>query len=93
MKHAWETTSAGDVDTFAHDVEVFDGCHNGPRCTACWFFFCEHCYPDGWDRECPGPPPAGYTYDWSGNGTGIPPDEPDIDRAAGSPRPSAIGCC
>lgn len=37
--HIWETDDEGEVDMFALSVNF----HNGPRCSACEYSFCEHC--------------------------------------------------
>lgn len=78
MKHQWQVDSRGEPDTSAHAVVAETMEHAGPRCTVCGFFFCESCYPAGWQRECPGPAPDGKEYDWIGDGTGIPPETPEF---------------
>lgn len=78
VEHVWLLDDHGDPDTMAHDVEVGSGGHNGPRCTVCGFFFCVHCAPQGWQHCCPGPPPEDATFDWSGDGTGSPPETPEV---------------
>lgn len=52
--HVWQTDEDGAVDNGAFDIEGETMGHNGPRCIACGFFFCEHCRPDWWQSECPG---------------------------------------
>jgi hypothetical protein len=69
MTHTWQKDTFGKPDDFAYDVEAAYTAHNGPRCTVCGFFFCEHCWPGGWQQDCPGPPPEGMEYDWLGCGT------------------------
>lgn len=78
MKHNWQTTERGGVDECAFEVETETTGHAGPRCTVCDFSFCTLCYPQGWEHRCPGPPPEGAEYDWTGDGTGIPPEEPKV---------------
>jgi hypothetical protein len=80
MMHTWKLDERGEPDTFAHDVETETQGHNGPMCTVCDFFFCVHCAPDAWQHECPGAPPEGVEFDWSGDGTGNPPATPDVWR-------------
>ncbi|MFG1846746.1 hypothetical protein [Micromonospora carbonacea] len=75
MSHTWQTDAKGRPDNFAHDVEFEGRGHNGPCCTVCGFFFCEHCWPDGWKQTCPGPPPEGMEYGWGGYGTTREPEE------------------
>jgi hypothetical protein len=67
MKHKWQKTSDGKINTWASYGEYC----NGPRCIECGYTFCEHCYPKGYDEECPGR--AGFkiyrdnlTYNWHG---------------------------
>jgi len=84
VTHTWQTDPTGAPDAFAHDV----GDHNGPRCTACGFWFCENCWPEGWQQKCPGPPPAGMEYDWIGCGTTREPEElPEPTPIIGGSRP------
>lgn len=87
--HTWQPDSTGRPDAFAFDVEHVDMGHNGPRCTVCGFFFCECCWPEGWQHKCPGTPPQGMEYDWIGGGTTREPEEiPDL--APRSPRPRRL---
>lgn len=51
-KHKWKRYSDGTIDYFAG---VDCGYHNGPLCLKCGFSFCERCYPEGYDSECPVP--------------------------------------
>ncbi|MEU1240045.1 hypothetical protein ABZ388_06770 [Micromonospora parva] len=74
-EHQWERTDRGAVNDFAHEIAN----HNGPRCTVCGFFFCENCYPQGWQRTCPGPPPEGMAWDWVGDGAGHPPEDDELE--------------
>jgi hypothetical protein len=69
VEHQWKREADGEVDVFAHDVEFEGGGHNGPRCTVCDLFFCQHCQPKAWRFECPGPAPAGKEWDWTGDAT------------------------
>lgn len=75
MKHTWKLDKNGHIDDMAYDVEVYDsGDHNGPRCTVCGFYFCEacarsigkNCY-DSEQYPCPGEPPEGKTWFWTGS--------------------------
>lgn len=75
MKHTWQTDSKGRPDPFAFEVVGPDMEHGGPRCTTCGFFFCDSCWPKGWDQECPGSPPEGTEYDWLGDGTTREPEQ------------------
>lgn len=68
-EHEWKRYESGEVDIFAHEVDVEGVGHNGPRCTVCDLSFCEHCQPDAWQFECPGQAPAGKEWDWIGDGT------------------------
>lgn len=54
--HTWELTESGRVDQFALDVDFIEGWggHNGPHCTVCNEYFCEHCHPDVFEELCPG---------------------------------------
>lgn len=78
MNHAWKLDEQGDPDTCAVEVVAETTEHSGPRCTVCGFYFCIHCAPDAWSHECPGPPPEGADFDWTGNGTGQPPATPEL---------------
>lgn len=51
-KHKWVMCDYDptQIDVFAG---VNAGYHNGPRCTACGFQDCHHCYPEMYDEECP----------------------------------------
>jgi hypothetical protein len=79
VNHTWKRDERGEIDEFAHDVEAETTGHNGPRCTVCGFFFFIHC-ADAWGHVCPGPPPAGFEFDWVGDGTGTPLAEPELWR-------------
>lgn len=46
-EHKWMRTESGKIDEFAMSI----GYHNGPVCERCYYSFCEHCEPDGWDKE------------------------------------------
>lgn len=79
MNHQWKADTTGRPDDFAYEVDTEWTGHNGPRCTRCGFFFCEHCWPDGWQQPCPGTPPAGMEYYWFGDGTTREPETvPDL---------------
>lgn len=67
-EHQWRRIR-GEVDHFAHEVDDESTGHNGPHCTVCDLFFCEHCQPDAWKFECPGPAPEGREWNWIGDGT------------------------
>ncbi len=76
-EHTWKR-AGGEVDQFALDFE-FDGTgHNGPQCSVCELSFCMHCAPEGWTIPCPGPAPEGDEWDWTGDGAGHPPREPEL---------------
>lgn len=45
--HKWALNKKGEPDNFAFE----SGYHNGYCCTRCWYCFCEHCDPDGFDKE------------------------------------------
>ena len=48
-EHEWETNEKGEIDEFAMDY----GYHNGPSCKRCYYSFCMHCEPNGWnDKPC-----------------------------------------
>jgi hypothetical protein len=77
--HTWRKTESGQVDDFVQDSGSSEGpSHNGPGCTVCGFNFCEHCWPEGRDQECPGPAPTGFEYDWCGNGSSREPEEAQL---------------
>lgn len=46
-EHDWERKENGDIDDFAYDGDY----HNGPMCKRCYYSFCIHCDPDGWNKE------------------------------------------
>ena len=46
-EHDWERDENGDIDDFACDI----GYHNGPMCKRCYYSFCVHCDPNGWNKE------------------------------------------
>jgi hypothetical protein len=46
--HTWIVDDNGAVDVFVLD----NGFHNGPGCSACGEWSCEHCTPDCWQEEC-----------------------------------------
>ncbi len=48
-KHKW-IKEGRDVDLFAYEAGEN---HNGPKCSVCGFGFCHHCYPEGYDTNCP----------------------------------------
>lgn len=75
MKHTWQADSRGGPDSAAFAVVGPDMEHAGPRCAVCGFFFCESCWRDGWNQECPGSPPDGMHYDWIGGGTTRDPEQ------------------
>ncbi|WP_341719961.1 hypothetical protein QQG74_09745 [Micromonospora sp. FIMYZ51] len=89
MTHQWQTDTSGRPDNFVMDSGDASGrTHNGPRCTVCGFTFCEHCWPEGWQQTCPGPPPEGMEYDWIGCGTTREPEVPELTPVidVGGPR-------
>jgi len=48
-KHKWQKDEHEDIDTFAWA----SGFCNGPVCERCYYSFCEHCHPDGYnDDDC-----------------------------------------
>jgi len=53
-RHSWLGLPDGEVDRFALDVNAEYGGHNGPLCTTCGLYFCEHCHRTYWQSECPG---------------------------------------
>jgi hypothetical protein len=77
--HEWRRDSDGvTADQFAMDIELNGRGHNGPVCTVCKMSFCVHCYPQGWQYECPGPAPEGREWDWVGDAQGHPPATPEL---------------
>ena len=65
-EHDWKRDITGKIDEFGAE----SGYHNGPFCLRCFYSFCIHCDPDGWDKvpcvvdwdECPN---CGYhVQDW-----------------------------
>ena len=46
-EHDWKREKDGDIDVFAFDVDF----HNGPVCNRCYYSFCIHCDPDGWNKK------------------------------------------
>lgn len=46
-EHDWERKKNGDIDTFALAFDY----HNGPMCKRCYYSFCIHCNPNGWNRK------------------------------------------
>ena len=46
-EHEWVTNEKGEIDEFAMDYDI----HNGPSCKRCFYSFCMHCKPDGWNDE------------------------------------------
>lgn len=46
-RHKWMEED-GKIDEFAYS----SGYCNGPMCERCYYSFCEHCNPDGWEEEC-----------------------------------------
>ena len=46
-EHDWRRNEDGKIDEFAYD----GGYHNGPMCKRCYYSFCMHCNPDGWNEE------------------------------------------
>lgn len=75
-EHQWERTASGEVNDEAFTVVAETTEHEGPRCSVCGFFFCIHCYADGWTHACPGPAPEGEEWCWIGDGNGRPPATP-----------------
>lgn len=41
-EHDWEREDDGSIDNWASSYEFC----NGPRCSRCWYSFCEHCVKD-----------------------------------------------
>jgi hypothetical protein len=81
--HEWKLDGQGNVDDFFQDSGSGGMSHNGPGCIVCGFHFCEHCWPEGRDQECPGPAPAGMEYDWCGGGTSRAPEEAQLYAIGG----------
>jgi hypothetical protein len=50
MKHKWQRLPNGEINKWA----VSWGYCNGPECVECGYSFCENCYPNEYDSECPG---------------------------------------
>ena len=46
-EHDWVRKENGDIDEFAYDGDY----HNGPMCKRCYYSFCIHCDPNGWNNE------------------------------------------
>jgi hypothetical protein len=46
-EHDWERKENGDIDDFAYDGDY----HNGPMCKRCYYSFCIHCDPNGWNKK------------------------------------------
>ena len=46
-EHDWEREENGDIDDFAYDGDY----HNGPMCKRCYYSFCIHCDPNGWNKK------------------------------------------
>ena len=46
-EHDWKTNEKGELDDFAWDQEYC----NGPMCKRCYYAFCIHCEPNGWDKK------------------------------------------
>ena len=46
-EHDWERKENGEIDDFAFDGDY----HNGPACKRCYYSFCIHCDPNGWNKE------------------------------------------
>ena len=46
-EHDWKTNEKGEVDDFAWGQEYC----NGPMCKRCYYAFCIHCEPNGWDKK------------------------------------------
>ena len=46
-EHDWEREEDGTIDDFAMEYEF----HNGPMCKRCYYSFCVHCDPDGWNKK------------------------------------------
>ena len=46
-EHDWRTDDNGNIDEFGLDY----GVHNGPVCKRCYYSFCMHCKPNGWNDE------------------------------------------
>lgn len=46
-EHDWERDEDGKIDEFALDY----GFHNGPGCSRCYYSFCIHCDPNGWNKK------------------------------------------
>ena len=46
-EHDWITDENGNIDEFGLDY----GFHNGPMCKRCYYSFCMHCKPNGWNDE------------------------------------------
>lgn len=46
-EHDWYRNEDDEIDEFAFDA----GYHNGPTCKRCYYSFCIHCDPDGWNKE------------------------------------------
>lgn len=47
QEHDWYRNEAGEIDDFAFDVDY----HNGPMCKRCYYSFCMHCDPNGWNKK------------------------------------------
>ena len=45
--HKWVLNDRGEPDNFAFEA----GYHNGYMCQRCSYCFCEHCDPDGFNKE------------------------------------------
>lgn len=52
--HKWKLDEYGKIDDFAMSYEN----HNGPECTECGYYFCEHCTPHGPTEDCDGWKPS-----------------------------------
>lgn len=81
-QHEWKRDRDGRVDVFVQDSSAGGISHNGPGCTVCGFHFCEHCWPEGFTQECPGPAPEGMEYDWCGSGSTRDPEQPELYPSA-----------
>jgi hypothetical protein len=49
MKHRWKRYQNGSIITAS-----LGDFHNGPVCAECGYTFCQYCYPEEWESECPG---------------------------------------
>lgn len=47
QEHDWYRNEDGEIDEFAFDADY----HNGPMCKRCYYSFCVHCDPNGWNKK------------------------------------------